>query len=60
MYIYICIYMHIHVSIHIRIYIYMRRFELFISNRECVGFPFLHKDMCATHAMSMQVQGIKR
>jgi hypothetical protein len=37
-----------------------RWFELFISNRECVGFPFLHKDMCATHAMSMQVQGIKR
>lgn len=37
-----------------------RWFELFISNRECVGFPFLHKDMCATHAFSMQVQGIKR
>ena len=26
------------------------------SNRDCVGFPFLHKDMCATHAFSMQVQ----
>jgi len=37
-----------------------RWFELFISNRDCVGFPFLHKDMCATHAFSMQVQGIKR
>lgn len=37
-----------------------RWFELFISNRDCIGFPFLHQDMCATHAFSMQVQGIKR
>lgn len=34
--------------------------ELFISTRESAGFPFLHQDMCATHAFSMQVQGIKR
>ena len=37
-----------------------RWFELFISNRDSPGFPFLHKDMCATHALSMQIQGIKR
>jgi len=35
-------------------------FELFINSRECQGFPFLHVDMCATHAYSLQVQGIKR
>ena len=31
------------------------RYELFISVRECSGFPFFHKDMCATHALSLQV-----
>ena len=32
-------------------------FELFISSRECEGFPFLHRDMCSTHAFSMQIEG---
>ena len=31
------------------------RYELFISVRECSGFPFFHRDMCATHALSLQV-----
>ena len=34
-------------------------FELFINSRECRGFPFLHKDMCNTHAFSMQLAGEK-
>lgn len=33
-------------------------FELFISSRECLGFPFLHRDMCSTHAFSMQIEGM--
>jgi len=33
-----------------------RWFELFISTRDSPGFPFLHQDMCSTHALSMQVQ----
>ncbi|KAJ1473990.1 hypothetical protein T484DRAFT_1834038 [Baffinella frigidus] len=37
-----------------------RWYELFICGRECPGFPFLHKDMCSTHALTLQVQGIKR
>jgi hypothetical protein len=32
-------------------------FELFLSSRECAGFPFLHRDMCSTHAFSMQIEG---
>jgi hypothetical protein len=35
-------------------------FELFINTRDCAGFPFLHRDMCNTHAFSMQLSGIKR
>ena len=36
-----------------------RWFELFINTRDCRGFPFLHKDMCNTHAFSMQLAGEK-
>ena len=35
-------------------------FELFVNTSESRGFPFLHQDMCSTHANVMQVQGRKR
>ena len=35
-------------------------FELFICREECSGFPFLHRDVCRTHAYSLQIQGSKR
>eukprot|EP00729_Bicosta_minor_P008673 gene8673-28577_t len=34
--------------------------ELFVSTKECKGFPVLHTDVCHIHAFSMQIQGTKR
>jgi len=35
-------------------------FELFVNHPEGAGFPFLHRDTCHVHAVSMQIQGRKR
>ena len=34
-------------------------FELFVNHPEGAGFPFLHRDTCHVHAVSMQIQGRK-
>ena len=33
--------------------------ELFICFEDCAGFPFLHRDICHTHAYSLQIEGEK-
>mmetsp|Transcript_3780 Transcript_3780/g.5289 ORF Transcript_3780/g.5289 Transcript_3780/m.5289 type:complete len:294 (+) Transcript_3780:36-917(+) len=35
-------------------------FELFLLPAHSQGYPFLHKDVCETHAFSMQLFGAKR
>lgn len=37
-------------------------YELFVCNAAygCPGFPFLHRDTCAVHAASFQIEGRKR
>lgn len=39
---------------------YHNWYELFINTNKCVGFPFLHRDTCHTHAFTMQLQGTKQ